>query len=342
MADDAIPPTGPTESRHETGSEKKPGDGCPADPAKPFTTVLADPGGEPKLSAKAVALIAIIEALGIVLWQIADGFHGFAGVFFHWLSIACLCAGPIPAILRVIPKKRRFLFWVINAIIWLFLGVLAWAIWMPKFQPIPRLVLELNTSHSPTDFLALTNDFLYSRNTNGFDFGNTNGYVAVPANIGESNIALNFFVVNDSSVPVDTVEILAALPNDAVFLKDIRWGIDIIPPTTAWATNINPPASLGAEPFQQLDFTFRETLLPDASVALPVIIFNTRPVNNTAWGSRIPVSFRVRAKDVPQFSLGLWLLFPSGGTNTISIRPKIIPPTGAEYGTNGTATLRYP
>jgi hypothetical protein len=253
-----------------------------------------------------------------------------------------MCAGPIPAILEVIKNKWRFLFWIINVCIWSSLGVLAWAIWMPKSVPSPKLILALNTSHSPKEVSVLTNDFLYSKNTNSMAFGNTNGYVMVPANIGESNVVLNFFVVNDSSVAVDTIEVMASLPNDVVFLKDIRWAENILPPKIDWETNINPPTAFAAEPFQQFDFTLRGTLLPNSSVPLPAIIFNTQPVNNEVWGSRIPVSFRVRAKNVPQFCIGFWLGFPTGGTNTVSIGPKIISPAKAKYGTNGTATLKYP
>jgi hypothetical protein len=292
--------------------------------------------------------------IGIILWQLSEKFlPEFPKTANVLLLVAVFCFGGIGVhnIIKSQGFQAEFLLYTrkVWAVYCLFCVGLSCVFFLAKAPTTQNpnnnlhLSLALNTSHSPKDILSLTNDFLYSQNSNSFPFGNVStAYVVVPANSGETNILLQFFLLNDSDETVDTVEVLSSLPSDAKFLSSAAWAKNILSPKADWATNLTLPQTTPAEPFQQLSCVLPGTILPKATETLPSLIFNTQLANNEVWGVRIPVSFRIRAKNVQQFCVGFWLVFPTGGTNTVGIRPKIISPARAKYGTNGDALLEYP
>jgi hypothetical protein len=82
-------------------------------------------------------IFVIIEACAFVLWQFADGLHGYICVFVHWVSLICIAAGPVTSGYKFMGRVGRFWLWILYAVACLLLALLAKVVWAP-YRPVVR------------------------------------------------------------------------------------------------------------------------------------------------------------------------------------------------------------
>jgi hypothetical protein len=268
-------------------------------------------------------LFAIIEAIAFILWQFADGLTGYICVFVHWLSLIFISAGPIPATLEVLKREWWRWFWAICAFVWLLLAANAYIVWRPLAESKPSLNLVLNTSISPTNLLYLTNDFLISRGrvaVLGW-LTSSSEFLYIPVSKGESNVLLKFGIVNDSGEEVDNPEVHIILPEDVNIYWDEVW----------------LKSSFGTEGRLQLINSPCPFLSSTDGHSLPDIGFNPTTLSTKGFGSIIPISVLIEAKNVSPFLVSFWLVAAPPGDQKI-FNPVIISGKNAifDISTNGT------
>jgi len=302
------------EDIHNQPPGDKPGEGAGND-NKSIANVIRDGVG--------------VVASGVVAGMAFSLEHKFIGIVFTYVAVAAALHVPFEL------YAERHKAWCCRT--WISYGVLlaiiavifaACAAQVLRPEPKPRLAVMLNTSHAPNDFLWMTNDFLIFSNRNlatPFVSSETNAYLFIPFNDGETNIALNFFVVNDptSGSAIDAPEIDFIFPKDAVFSFEDRWETNGLP--------------IPQNPSRMLWFSKPEkTLLPGSGFTAPQLVFNpTMAFANNTYMPDGWVSMRLRGKtnngEVIEQVLCFWMIFFPITTNFPNlVSPRLIPPNKIE------------
>ena len=106
----------PQESGNENPADKKPSEKRAGNPKKNFVSPNKNKRTKSEVSLTITGLfVVIIEISGLVLWQMADIFHGWKCDLVHWLSIDCFIAGAAIAAHKALNRVK--LVWISYAVI---------------------------------------------------------------------------------------------------------------------------------------------------------------------------------------------------------------------------------
>lgn len=105
MADSSFPSVPPQEGGDKNRTNKKASEKRAGNSKKNFVSANRDKRAKPESSTTITGLfIVIIEIAGLVLWQMADVFHGWKCDSIHWVSINCFVAGAAISAHKVLKK----------------------------------------------------------------------------------------------------------------------------------------------------------------------------------------------------------------------------------------------
>jgi hypothetical protein len=178
-------------------------------------------------------------------------------------------------------------------------AAVVWINSQPEPKKIAKLSLALGTSGTATNVLWLTNDFLRSDPVNVV-LSNTSPWVVVPILNTQTNVFLWLQLWNESSnVDAEETDVRVIIGRDVGCVPDADWTTVI-------------------DSHGQDDLTWRQSfLLGEGAEWLPKIKFPAAIPIDKVWGERFSMCVRVRAKNVPPYSVAFWVLFVSEETNSI-------------------------
>jgi hypothetical protein len=133
MDGDLIPPSNPNEGGDQGSANDQPGEKGTQNARQDFVSANINIRTDSKPSFTTAGLLfLIIEALALVLWQLAEGFHGYTCVIIHWLSLCGFAAGPLPALCAAVKPSKRIWIWVSYLAVFVVLAINAFIIWKPQ------------------------------------------------------------------------------------------------------------------------------------------------------------------------------------------------------------------
>jgi len=256
--------------------------------------------GEKRKSLTKTIVIGFIEALGLILWQFADGFSGWLRVLLHWFSISCFIMGLSPVLSDALTK--RWYAYCICAGFSIITLPFVYLCFRPPEIHSPHFSLSLSrTSQSPYVGLPLTNESLIFKNES-LSIDEEGAYVVVAVPNGTSNVSLTFSVQNDSSsATIEAANIQVNIPTNSRCVFNPAWS-SMIP---------NPP-----------DADYRGFRLPElthgSGQELPSITF---PADNNR---HYPVAFRTQAKEMKDQFWGFWVACINIPTNIMHANPQVV------------------
>lgn len=175
----------------------------------------------------------------------------------------------------------------------------------------PHLKLLLKSEYTPQAIGELTNEFFVPKDLGATSFSSpAHVWVLVPTNA--LHVVLQFALENDSPLNAEDLEILLGMYKTTACLLDSGWEKD---------------GRVFSGDFAHWGLRTPRSILPGDRLNLPELdirVLQTGP--DGKWVKSFPLTFAIRAKDMPTLFIGFWL-------EIIRIEEAPKPETG--YGTNG-------